>query len=132
MYNTRTVRNPDSRICEVLAGLAAHHHRYWCYPSQAKICELLQRFTGRIMSRRTLNRHLAALERDGQIRRKRRHHRDPHRGMVLRSTLYTIAGRFLCRINRIVQAAARWRDRTTAATQALRVPEPAQYNKLSL
>ncbi len=132
MSDTRTVKNPDSRICEVLAGLAAHHRRYWCYPSQTKICELLQRFTGRIMSKRTLNRHLAALERDGQIRRKRRHHHDKHRGMVLRSTLYTIAGRFLARIGRIVQAAARWRDRAAAAAQAPRVPETAQHNKLSL
>lgn len=137
------VKNPDSRIVEVLAGLAAHTYKSWCFPSQEKIVELLKRFTGRVMSRRTLNRHLAGLERDGQIRRKRRHIRDKRLGMVLRSTLYTIGGRFMGRIGRIVDAAGRWRrmrqdakkERDSARAQArsgVHVPYMAQYKKPSL
>lgn len=120
------VINPDTKICEVLAGLAAHHWRTWCFPSQDKICELLQRFTGRVMSRRTLNRHLNALERDGMLRRQRRHKRDPHRGMMLRSTLYTIAGRFMARIGRIVTAAKRFAKLPHRSRSGVRVPKMAQ------
>lgn len=111
--NTRfpdTVINPDTRIVEVLAGLAAHTFKTWCFPSQEKLLELLYKFTGRTMSRRTLNRHLAALERDGHISRKRRHIRDKKLGLILRSTLYTIGGRFMARIGRIVEASARWKQ----------------------
>jgi DNA-binding HxlR family transcriptional regulator len=134
------VINPDTRICEVLAGLAAHTYKAWCFPTQDKICELLKRFTGRTMSRRTLNRHLAALERDGQLRRQPRHYRDKHKGMVLRSTLYVIAGRFMARIGRIVTASKRWaeaRKKSNAENPAafrsgVRVPSLAQYKNPSL
>jgi DNA-binding HxlR family transcriptional regulator len=137
---TDAVKNPDSRICEVLAGLAAHTYRTWCYPTQDKLCELVKRFTGREMSRRTLNRHLAGLERDGQLKRKRRHVHDRHKGMVLRSTLYTIAGRFMARIGRIVTASKRWaeaRKKSSAEAPAkfrngIRVPSLAQYTNPSL
>lgn len=121
------VRNPDSRICEVLAGLAAHNFKTWCYPSQEKLCELLKRFTGRDMARRTLNRHLNALERDGMLRRVRRHHHDKQRGMVLRSTLYIIAGRFMSRIHRIVRAAERFAKLRDRSRSGVHVPTPAQY-----
>ena len=132
MQTGNTVINPDNKICEVLAGLAAHHWKTWCYPSQDKLCELLQRFTGRIMSRRTLNRHLNALERDGQLRRVRRHHHDPRRGMVLRSTLYVICGRFLGRMHRVVAAAKRFAKLPDRSHSGIRVPILAQYKKLSL
>lgn len=127
-----TVINPDTKICEVLAGLAAHNWKTWCYPSQLKLCELLQRFTGRVMSRRTLNRHLNALERDGQLRRVQRHHHDKQRGMVLRSTLYIIAGRFMARMHRIVAAARRFAKLPDRSRSGVRVPLSAQYKKLSL
>ena len=126
------VINPDTRICEVLAGLAAHHFKTWCFPTQDKICELLRRFTGRQMSRRTLNRHLAALERDGQIRRKRRHIHDKKLGLVMRSTLYIIGGRFMARIGRIVKAAKRWAERPPELRAGVHVTGTAQYRKLSL
>ena len=132
MLDTNTVRNPDARLCETLAGLAAHHWRTWCYPSQEKLRELLQRFTGRRMSRRTLNRHLAGLERDGHIRRIRRHVRDKRLGLILRSTVYVIAGRYLARVQRLVAAAARWAKLASGFNPPQPVPIPAQHgNPLS-
>ncbi len=129
------VINPDTRICEVLAGLAAHTFKTWCFPTQEKICELVYRFTGRKMSRRTLNRHLAGLERDGQLKRVQRHHHDKHRGMVLRSTLYVIGGRFMARIGRIVTASRRWAEARKnfraadplSSRSGVRVPSLAQH-----
>ncbi len=127
MTTSRTVLNPDTRICEVLAGLAAHTYKTWCFPTQDKIRELLKRFTGREMSRRTLNRHLAALERDGQLTRKRRHIKHPKFGMVLRSTLYLIGGRFMARIGRIVTASKRWAEARASARSGVHVPLLAQH-----
>lgn len=127
----RTVINPDTRICEVLAGLAAHHHKTWCFPTQQKLVELVKRFTGRVLCRRTLNRHLAGLERDGHIRRIRRHRAERGRGMTFHSTVYVIGGRYLARIRRIHEAVLRWLaipDRATARLQsAIRVTGASQY-----
>jgi hypothetical protein len=98
------VQNGDSRILETLTGLAAHHGRTWCYPSQDTLLRLLKDFTGRAMHRRTLNRHLAALERDGYVRRIRRHMRAKDGSLWLRSTCYVLAGRWLARARRLFKA----------------------------
>jgi hypothetical protein len=102
------VKHGDVRICEVLAGLAAHTFKTWCFPTQEKICELVERFTGRSMSVRTLNRHLNALERDWYLHRTRRIRAEKHKGIVCRSTLYAIGATFSKRIGRIVTAWKRW------------------------
>jgi len=127
-----TVRIPDLRICDTLAGLAGHHARSWCYPSQAKILELLARFTGRTLSRRHLNRHLAALERDGMLRRIRRHVRDRTRGMLLRSTVYVLAGRYLARVRNLLRAAGRWAKNPRQINAPVPVPPPAQHRTISI
>ena len=127
-----TVRHPDIRIMETLAGLAGHHERTWCYPSQEKILELLRKFTGRALSRRHLNRHLRALERDGLIRRVRRHIRDKTRGLLLRSTVYVLAGRWLARTRQLVAAAARWAGFANGIKPSLPVPSPAQHETVSI
>ena len=126
-----TVRNPDIRIMETLAGLAGKYERTWCYPSQEKILELLRKFTGRALSRRHLNRHLRALERDGLIRRVRRHIRDKTRGLLLRSTVYVLAGRWLARVRQLVVAAARWAVNPHRIKPSLPVPQPAQHVNIS-
>ena len=130
MITANTVRNPDIRIMETLAGLAGKYERSWCYPSQAKIVELLARFTGRRLSRRHLNRHLRALERDGMIRRIRRHVRDRSRGLLLRSTVYVLAGRWLARVRQLVNAAARWTKSAAKSVPSLPVPGAAQYGTI--
>jgi DNA-binding transcriptional ArsR family regulator len=102
------VRKGDTLICDLLAGLAAHYFRSWCFPSQKKICELFERMYHRKMSERTLNRHLNALERDHYIHRTRRIKSDPRKGTVYRSTLYKLGGEWLKKSKKILRAFARW------------------------
>lgn len=85
--------NTDFRLVHLLAGLAGHHGKRYCFPSQDKLCELVMRFYDRTMSRRTLNRHLAGLESSGWIRRQRRHRLHPENGWTFRSTLYTLTNK---------------------------------------
>lgn len=92
---TTYVQHADFRIVNLLFGLATRHDKLWCYPSQDKITELVGRFHGRAMSRRTACRHLGALERDGWLKRVRRHRYDAARGYTFRSTLYTITRKTL-------------------------------------
>lgn len=87
------VAAPDFRLVNLLFGLAAHHGKLWCYPSQDKLCQLLARFHGRRMSRRSVNRHLGALVRDGWLQRLRRHKRGEDGGFEMHSTLYTFTRR---------------------------------------
>src|SRR5438045_744024 len=94
-YQNLTQR-PDKDIVLTLAAVGAKYGKNYCIPSQDKLIELLARHQHRRMCRRTLNRHLNALERDGMIKRTRRHcadQRDPRRGMVFRSTLYELTRR---------------------------------------
>jgi hypothetical protein len=102
--SANTVRNPDFRVMEVIAGLAGHYGKNHCYPTQEKLLELVQRFTGRVMSRRTLNRHLNALCTGQWLRRIRRHVRDKHRGFLLRSTCYVPMWRYSRRLARNAKA----------------------------
>jgi hypothetical protein len=121
------VRNPDTKICEVLAGLAAYHGRTWCYPSQPKVLELLQRFTGRRMSRRTLTRHVNGLVRDGHLVRVRRRKFDRVRGVIRASNLYHLAGRYLARLRRLVVAARAWFGGDPVAGASNGAPKMAQH-----
>jgi hypothetical protein len=84
---------PDFRLVNLLFGLAASFGKLWAYPSQDKLRDLLQRFHGRTMSARTVNRHLGGLVRDGWIKRLRRHRRGTDGVMVMHSTLYTFTRR---------------------------------------
>ncbi len=87
------VTAPDFRIVHLLFGLATSFGRLYAYPSQDKLCGLLQWFYGRHMSRRTLNRHVGGLVRDGWISRLRRHRRSSSGELELHSTLYTFTRR---------------------------------------
>ena len=84
---------PDFRLVNLLFGLATYHGKLWCYPSQDKLCDLLVRFHGRKMSRRTVNRHLGGLVRDGWLKRLRRHRRGATGELELHSTLYSFTRR---------------------------------------
>jgi DNA-binding MarR family transcriptional regulator len=87
------VRHPDTRILAVLVGLAAWQRRSWANVSQVKTLQLLEQRYRRRMSRRNLNRHLGALERDGLIRRIRRHRRGPGGRIDMHCTAYSIRHR---------------------------------------
>lgn len=121
------VRNPDLRVMETLMGLASYHRKTYCFPTQAKLCELVKRITGRTMSRRTLNRHLAGLERQGFVRRTRRHQAHRTHGFVMRSTLYRIGARYLARVRNIVAGVAKFSRAANDLIASSRVPQAAQY-----
>ena len=90
--NANLVERPEIRIVAVLAHLCNKYERSWCYPSQDKICELLARFHGITLSRRHLNRHINALIAAGYLKTTRRHTKDRHGTLILKSTLYELQG----------------------------------------
>lgn len=115
---------PDLSLVMILAGLAGHYNKHYCYPTQDKICSLLKRYYGRFMSRRTVNRHLAGLEAAGWIRRRRRHQLDKVRGWVFRSTLYTITNK----ARRCLGALRGFIGGLTGPTRSRSAPEPCANN----
>ena len=91
------VRKPDMAVAFVLAGLAGSFGKHYCYPTHQTILRLLRTRYGRVMTPRTLCRHLNGLERGGWLQRRRRHERDrvAGRGWIFKSTLYRIPPRLL-------------------------------------
>lgn len=77
-------------ILTILHGLNVNFKKNYCYPSQLKIIELLKNRKLCEVSIATINRHLKAAEEAGYLRRRRRIRRDPRKGIVFQSTLYTI------------------------------------------
>lgn len=75
----------------ILCTLNRLQHKYkkdYCFPSQAKLLDLLWRWYGITYSRRTLNRRLSMLDKHCLISRTRRHKVSRVRGMEFHSTLY--------------------------------------------
>jgi len=73
--NTASALDPmerQARILCVLQYLNKTFKKGYCFPSQEKITELLNRWYGLSMSNRTLNRDLNAMEARGHIKRTRR------------------------------------------------------------
>lgn len=91
----RAVLNGDYRIISLLCGLAGVHKKRYVFPSQEWILTKLSKFYARSMSRSTLCRHMAALERDGYLKRTKRHTSDKQGGILFRSTLYQITRKSL-------------------------------------
>jgi len=105
-----------------LVSLAAHFRVRSITVTQRKLLQRIAGTTGRLMSRRTLNRHLAALERRHVINRIKRHRRARGGALQLRATNYSF-GRFgVLWIKRLRQAAAFPLGR-------LAVPQMAQSRK---
>ena len=105
-YDPNAVKSPDHRVLSILIGLAGHYGRQYCFPSQAKILELVKGQLGRRMSRRTLCRHLKAFTRDGHIARIRRHKNDGRGRMAMHSTMYIIRRRAMIWLARLRHASA--------------------------
>lgn len=98
-------------LAQEIAGNATHFGKTWCYPSQQTLLDRLRKHHGQTISRRTLNRHMDALEAAGWIRRQCRHHNDRALGWVFRSTLYVVLGplwRMVKRMMKTVAHAAKW------------------------
>lgn len=101
-----------------LAGNAAAHGKTYCYPSQETLLASLKRHHGQDISRRTLNRHLGALEAAGWIKRVCRHQLKQGIGWAFRSTLYILKGPAWSMVRRIAKAvglAAGWSRVTRTA-----------------
>lgn len=101
-----------------LAGNAAAHGKTYCYPSQDSLLAALKRHHGQTISRRTLNRHLGALEAAGWIKRVCRHQLKQGIGWAFRSTLYVLKGpawSLVRRIAKAVKLAAGWSRVTKTA-----------------
>ena len=122
-----TVRRPDVRIATLLMQLAGHYRKHYCHPTQAKLIELARRFTGLTLSRRSLNRHLNALQDQGYLHRTRRHQHDKVRGFVMRSTLYRIGARYLQQLRAVHVGLGRFRESLEKSVASIRVPRAAQY-----
>lgn len=101
------VQKPELALVSILGGLSERHGKTYCYPSQEWLCEHLARFAAHRMSRRTLNRHLHALEKFGWIKRLRRHRRRAGRGFEFRSTLYILTRRSFRWLSMFAKVAAR-------------------------
>lgn len=80
-------------LITLIRGNSLHYGKNYCYPSQKRLTELYHDFTGQIMSRRSLNRHLKALETTGWLTRQRRHKRNALGQLELHSTLYRLTRR---------------------------------------
>lgn len=77
-------------VLSIIQGLSKFHGKKYCYPSQKKILELLEKRLGIEISIATLNRYLRVIEDKGLLRRIRRLRRDPVKGMIFQSTVYVI------------------------------------------
>ena len=83
-----TKRPLHFEILNTLAWLSRKFGKHYCYPSQLKICEILEKEFGIKISLRTLNRHLRELERRGLFDRMRRIKTLPDGGLSIKSTIY--------------------------------------------
>ncbi len=84
------VDKADFRILLVVARLCSRFGKTWLTPTQKRICELVEQFTGRKLSPRTLSRHVGAFVRDDWLKHRLRHYRDDHGELVCRPSLYVL------------------------------------------
>ena len=80
-------------ILGTLVGISKTYKKRYCFPSQNKILDLISRFHGFGISRRTLNRDLFELEKEGFIKRIRRLRRSGSGSLLFSSTLYKFTGK---------------------------------------
>jgi len=76
-----------------LLSVARKHQKKYCWVSQKRIEELLDKYHGMGISNRTLNRDLRWLEDNGYISRLRRIRVGPDGKLVFCSTLYKFKGK---------------------------------------
>jgi len=89
------VKTPDFRILWMLSRLCTRYSKIWMHPRQQTLLEMVQRFTGRGMSTRSLSRHVGALVRDGWLLHKLRHRQRADGSLECRASLYVLTKRTL-------------------------------------
>lgn len=77
-------------ICQTLIYLSSRNGKSYCFPSQAKLLELLEKYYQVVVSRRTLNRCLKYMEDMGYFQRRRRITKSIDGRYHFKSTLYMI------------------------------------------
>jgi len=80
-------------ICVTLLSVAKAHEKKYCFVSQKRIQELLEKYHALRISNRTLNRDLRWLEDNGYISRLRRIRVGQGGKLVFCSTLYKFRGK---------------------------------------
>lgn len=80
-------------LIQIFCGLSRKKTTRYCWPSQEAILDLLKRFHGLEVSRRTLNRYLNDMEGRGYFKRIRRTKTDEQGRKVFTSTLYVLGRR---------------------------------------
>ena len=113
---TDYVAKPDLRILDVLTGLCAHQGRLYTKVHYWKIIELVEKFTGRRLSKRTLSRHLGAFVEQDYIRRQRRHESALNGELILQCSLYALCRRAVQRARNLTSNVWNW---STAAVKSL-------------
>jgi len=105
-----------------LSYLCGHGRKSYAYPTQQSICDLLSRYYGVVISRRTLCRWLASLESAGYIRRIRRIRRGLGGSPEFTSTLYILqakARRLIRRLARSTAALWQWAKESWQITRTI-------------
>jgi hypothetical protein len=82
-----------------LLGIAKKYHKFYCWVSQKRIGELLEKYHQFGISNRTLNRDLRWLEDNGYISRLRRIRVNKEGKLVFCSTLYKFTGKLFNWLN---------------------------------
>lgn len=77
-------------VLRILLKVQRKYKKHYSFPSQLKILEILERFSGYRKSRATLNRWLRVIEDEGYVKRTRRIRTTPDHGLEFNSTMYSI------------------------------------------
>ncbi len=117
------MESQKSAILMTLVGVAKCHNKPYCFVSQNRQLELLKKYHSWNISRRTLNRRLHELEREGYFVRIRRHVKASNGSLILRSTLYKFCGKLF----NYLAGLKRW---LASVFGVFAVPKVAQYNSI--
>ena len=93
---------------QTIHALQKKYGKNYCFPSQKKIIDLLEKFHGVVVKRRQLNYILAYLEKEQFIDRKRRLKKNKDGKIVFNTTLYWLKKRawvYMSKILRSIQSA---------------------------
>jgi len=119
----KDIRSQEEAIMMTVIGISRKAGKGYCWPSQEHILELMDKYHGVVISRRTLNRRLDELESGEWFKRVRRIARGQDGRLVMRSTLYKLLGRAYAWVGRL----GRW---AVGVARVFRVPKLAHNYSL--
>jgi hypothetical protein len=116
------------QLLHLLYAVLAKYGKTYCTPSQEKILELLKIHYGITISRRTLNRWLAALEGE-YIYRTRRHSRGKDGRILFSTTLYRFSKKALRFLSKIAYPLRKLLNFSVCHPRHNNCPSKRQVNK---